>query len=569
MNQKFAITMASLITSIASTGALAAENPALRFARALDARRNAQDWKGRKEAELRVGKSLQEAGLDASAHRAFESLLSDDEAPAEIRMGALKQINLIERKLPSMTRPRESGVLPEGHADAATREWLFRQFQISLTRGSDVQTASRWAQLITPSDSPHARMARAWVLALSRKPAEAYKILSELIKTPTLPPDLATQINANRIIAARLAYALRRPDEGALWLRSVDKKSNLAPSSLEELTWALLEADAPGEAIGTALQLQKGLMLRAFVPEAPMVQAMALNEACHFPAAFKTIQDFRRKWEGPHRWLGEATSKPRALVPQLRDLLREKKNSHAEIPKIVGWELIRSPRFVSNETLRVEVEQTPGRFTRLRELARDTQLKLAEDILRSNEKLSRDIKAWRVKNPKGDLQPHILARLEALRANWKDYRALRKSTGPLARMAQHSRAWGPKIVADLTLSLEADLQRKMKRMQARLDDVMDNLGLMEIEILDGASRDLVWQNAHPDFALEIKQQLSSYDRGETWSWGRAWTQIDAESGENEEVWEDELGAHGVALADRCEQKDRYLSLKRRQLQASN
>jgi hypothetical protein len=569
MNHKLAITMASLITSITASVAHADDNPALRFARALDARRNAQDWKSRKEAELGVGKALKEAGLSATAHRAFEVLLADEEAPAEVRKGALKQINQIERELPSITHVRSAEILPEGRADAITREWLFRQFQLSLGRGSDLKAASNWASLITPADSPHARMARSWLLALSRKPAEAYKILTELLKLPSLPADLATQLNANRILAARLAYALRRPAEGALWLRAVDKKSNLAPSSLEELTWALLEADAPGEAIGTALQLQKGLMLRAFVPEAPMVQAMALNEACHFPAAFKTIQDFRRKWEGPHRWLGEATAKPRALVPQLRDLLREKKNSHAEIPKIVGWELIRSPRFVSNESLRVEIEQTPTRFNRLREQARSTQLKLAQDILRSNEKLSRDIKAWRLKNPEGDLPQQILSRLETLRSNWKDYRALRKSTGPLARMAQHSKAWGPRIVAELTVALEADLQRKMKRMQARLDDVMDNLGLMEIEILDGASRDIVWQNAHPDFAVEIKQQLSNYDRGETWSWGRAWTQIDAESGENEEVWEDELGAHGVALADRCEQKDRYLSLKRRNLQASN
>ena len=570
--------LASVLLQLGAPLAWGAESPALKFAKALDSRRNALDWDSRKKAELNLALALQEAGLHASAHRALQVILADSEAPREVRMSALEEINSIERKLPSLVQPKSAEVLPESKSEKqkneATLEWLFRQFQLALAKNKDLAEAQKWAALITPKDSPHARLAQSWMLAFQRKPAEAYPLLVEFLRRPGMPEDLQTHLNANRILAARLAYAIKRPAEGAQWLRAVDKKSNLAPTSLEELTWSLIQADAPGEAVGTALQLQKGLLLRAFVPEAAMVQAMALNEACHFPSALKTIERFKRKWEAPYQWIGKTLEKPKALIHVVRNLLKEKKGSDSTVPTMIGWELIRSPRFVSNESLRVELEQTPRRFEKLREQAREAQLKLAHEILAKNEKLSREIRNFRERKPDADLPLSVKHALEGLRDDWKTYRALRKATGPLAKMAQHSKSWGKTVIADLTIQLEGDLQRKLKRMHGRLEDVLDNLNLMEIEILDGASRDLVWQNAHPDFAVEIKKEIAkydpSYDRGATWSWGSASAQIDAsDDGENEEIWEDELGSHGVALADRCDQKDRYLALKRKRLQASN
>ncbi|MFN7685470.1 MAG: hypothetical protein ACK5QT_08680 [Oligoflexia bacterium] len=550
-----------------------ADSHALSFARAMELRRTAQEWNDRKQAELQIGQALEGAELGLSAYRAYYALLEDAEAPAEIRLQALKQINAIERRFPSLTQVKSPEILPTDALDDPSREWIFRQFQLALSQGTELSSAERWAKLIQPSDSQHALLARGWLLSIQRKPEKAYLLIVEFLrqaflKQDRLPADLRPHLNANLILAARLAYSLHRFADGARWLRMVDKKSNLSPTALEELTWALLEAEAPGEAIGTAIQLQKGLMLRAFTPEAPMVQAMALNEACHFPAAFKTIQQFRHRWEVPYRWLSEAIEKPRALVPLLRALLREKKLDPVILPQRVGWELIRSPRFVSNESLRMELEQVPGHFQSLREQARDHQLSLATQILEANAKLSLDITEFRKKSgPDAELRPALLARLQALRQHWKDYRALRKISGPLKRMTEHSKSWGRTLASGLTQILEADLQQKLKRIHARLDDVMENLSLMEIEILDGASRDLVWQNAHPDFAVEIRKELSKYDRGDTWSWGSARAQIDAEEAEKEEIWEDELGSGGVTLADRCEQKDRYLSLKRRKLQA--
>jgi hypothetical protein len=231
---------------------------------------------------------------------------------------------------------------------------------------------------------------------------------------------------------------------------------------------------------------------------------------------------------------------------------------------VLGWELIRSPRYVSNETLSRELEKSFGRFMSLREQTQREQVELAREILKSNERITGRIRELRRKNPEGELPQSLVAELKSMRESWKTYRALRRAAGPIKRMAEHSKGWTREFTARLGLELEADLQRKLKRMHARIEDVLDNLNLIEIEILDGASRDLVWQNAHPEFAEAARREMAKVETGNNWSWGSAWTQLNSDdSEENEEIWEDELGSHAVALNNRCEQKDRYMALRKR------
>jgi hypothetical protein len=131
-------------------------------------------------------------------------------------------------------------------------------------------------------------------------------------------------------------------------------------------------------------------------------------------------------------------------------------------------------------------------------------------------------------------------------------------------MAAFARKNSIEMNARLEKKLESELQRKLARMGGRIEDVVDNLALMEIEILDGASKDIVWQNTHPEMAEAVKQKLSqklaaAQNEAPTWNWGSAATQFDSDDwGENEEVWEDELGAHAVALNNLCQKKEKQL-----------
>jgi hypothetical protein len=292
-------------------------SPAIQFAQALDARKSALDWEGRKKAELQITHALQLAGLNTSAHRAYQALLEDMDAPTPVRQQALACSIEIEHKFPSLIHRRSVDFMAERPGLNAqrpeTQEWIFRQFQAALAQ--DRKSAQTWASMLVPAESPYAQMAKVWLLSSDKKPKQAYEILSKLLVRTQLPDALETHLNANRILAARLAFAIGKPKEATGWLKLVDHKSNLSPSSLEEMTWALLESDAPGQAVGAALQLQRGLMNRAFAPEAPMVLAMALNEACHFPAALKAIQRFKHRWEPIYTWMSHNLPGTHALLP--------------------------------------------------------------------------------------------------------------------------------------------------------------------------------------------------------------------------------------------------------------
>lgn len=543
------------ITAIPSADA--AESNALQFARALEDRKQALDWSSRKKAELELGNALLAAGAILPAHRACSALLSDPEAGQAVQIGALGCINRIEQKFPhlaSQVQPQADGSLVAtlDPKNPQVREWTFRQLEQAMARGAH---APAWAERL-PKDSYESRLAEIWLLSTQKKSEEGYRKMVELLSEREVPEALERHLNANRILAARMAFALDKYVEAANWLKKVDKRSNLSPTALEELTWALLEGNSSGGAAGTALQLQKGLLSRTFAPEAPMVLAMALNESCHYPAALKTVQRFKKKWESPSQWLEAETSHPQPLLPRVRLLMKGQKS----MPVTLGWELIRSPAYLSSEGLAVELKQMGPRLEKLRDEARSEQLKLAREILNLNERISREIREFRSKTNDGDLSPSILKRIAELRDSWKSYRALRRSTAPLKNMAGFARSNAINVSTSLEKKLESELRRRLGRMSGRLEDVVDNLALMEIEILDGASRDLVWRNSHPEAAETIRKRLAGLqNETPTWNWGSALTQLEADDwGENEEVWEDELGAHVVALSNRCIQREKQL-----------
>ncbi|NDG85479.1 MAG: hypothetical protein EBX52_10660, partial [Proteobacteria bacterium] len=73
----------------------------------------------------------------------------------------------------------------------------------------------------------------------------------------------------------------------------------------------------------------------------------------------------------------------------------------------------------------------------------------------------------------------------------------------------------------------------------------------EVEILNGASRDLVWKSVHPDFKeenLPKKSESPSRNPAGTWTWGR----LRHSELEHAELWEDELGALKADVRSVCE-----------------
>jgi hypothetical protein len=102
-------------------------------------------------------------------------------------------------------------------------------------------------------------------------------------------------------------------------------------------------------------------------------------------------------------------------------------------------------------------------------------------------------------------------------------------------------------------------------MHTQLQEIAENNQLIEIEIFQGASQDIIWQNAHPEYkkvAQDLNEDQKKEESAKVWDWGRAPAQ--SEDGEERvEIWEDELGSFKANLFDNCSNKDKYLALKRR------
>ncbi len=112
--------------------------------------------------------------------------------------------------------------------------------------------------------------------------------------------------------------------------------------------------------------------------------------------------------------------------------------------------------------------------------------------------------------------------------------------------------------------IETGLRQLNERMIHDLRAVVENADLVEAEIWDGASRDIVWQNAHPEYLQLVKSGKIRSDRrpaGEAkdvYDWGTSKSTLDGK----DEIWEDEVGTVMANLEDNCSDKEKYLKLRR-------
>ena len=112
-------------------------------------------------------------------------------------------------------------------------------------------------------------------------------------------------------------------------------------------------------------------------------------------------------------------------------------------------------------------------------------------------------------------------------------------------------------------SIQAITQTVLKlnrRMLTQLNEIAENNDLIEVEILNGASQDLIWQNAHPNFRQvteRMKSKSRSSESATVWNWGN--TRI--APGESNEIWEDEIGSLSADISDQCENREKYLQVQ--------
>ena len=161
----------------------------------------------------------------------------------------------------------------------------------------------------------------------------------------------------------------------------------------------------------------------------------------------------------------------------------------------------------------------------------------------------------------GDHLPSLLmADMLALKEMILHYRRLQQGAPVWHTILANYRKTVPATESKLLGAVNADLKARSQRMLSQLEEIAENIQLIEVEIYNGASQDIIWKNAHPDYqkvAASLTEEHHKEQAAKTWDWGRTPANMDDDGAE---VWEDELGSFSANLYDNCESKDRYLAL---------
>jgi hypothetical protein len=270
-----------------------------------------------------------------------------------------------------------------------------------------------------------------------------------------------------------------------------------------------------------------------------MVAAMALNEVCQYPDSLKAIQRIDQEYRPAYTWLSK-WSRAKGGRAELYPLAIAQLNGGPEaeaVPQKIAGQWLKSSAFTS---LQGEVNQLYSE----QELAE----KFAQSLTELREELADEFDEEDQQFQAGD------AKLQAAQQAWE-----------AAQNAFESQSSQRQI--DLVAQINRDLEARSLSMLRTLGEVAENSRMIKIEIYNGASHDMIFQNAHPKYkevAKKLDSELKAEKKkpaGQVWEWGSV-----KSSSSKVEIWEDELGAFKADVVDNCSNKNKYLAL-RKSLQA--
>jgi hypothetical protein len=372
------------------------------------------------------------------------------------------------------------------------------------------------------------------------------------------PKHLEKYLDFARLISGRANYSSGEYTKAAQDFNLVGKKSNELSAALVGLTWAYYQDQKYQDAVGAATSLRVGGMMHTFAPESPMVMAMALNEICQYPDALKAMDLFRRDYEQAYRWLSESNARDfyRLAIAYIKD------DRKAGVPHKVAAEWIRSPLFLARQDEVNLIIEERGILGKVGKEAVAEYHKMTLELLKFARGIRVALKEARAKAKPGDPVPtKILDDLKVLQKKVVHLNRFR-AAGPIWRAMMASTQKNVAVrEKDLIAAINSDLKNLNLRMKHLIDDVMENTQLVEVEIFNGASQDIVWQNAHPDYktvAADLDAKRKQEAAAKVWDWGNV-----AVSGDDGgEVWEDEVGAFKANIFDNCTSREKYLNIKK-------
>ncbi len=542
------------------------------FSEALALRKLAKSDRERAFSEYWMSRVLFSAGLVHLAEKGFSALLKSEviSDTAPFQLAALGCLSFIHRKY--------SGILID--ANLIPRIIELNSAISNLSSNSKILKSSIWeAAMYLALDGSHntpeildllngsgayENFSLAVLHISQSRYTEALKDLDSFFLNAKGNDLFKSFMDRAHLLYGRAAYALERYQDAVQHYQSIGMRSNERVHGLSELSWSFLMMQRYREAIGTAIGLQSGALKQTFAPEALMVMAMALNEMCRFPDAMSVIQSFRRNFKDSYFWLkNDSLSDPKLQVDHYHRAVDFAKGlASAQVPAPIASEWIRSSVFLANQEQINLIFKENGLANQLSQEGKNEQrlmlLKLLADVRKLNEKFKRVKINGR---PNEKLSEDLISQMNILKQELIHFQHM-KSAAPLWRkMLSAHMGRVLHIQRAAVAEINREINQLNQRMYAQLEEIAENNELIEVEIFNGASEDIIWQNAHPDFkeaAKKMKQTGSQAPAEKVWNWGKTQGGLDGRS----EIWEDEIGSLAADIYDNCESKDKYLAVEK-------
>ncbi len=494
-------------------------------------------------AEYWVARVLFDLKLDPLAHQALASVFENSENK-DLKKAAFSCLARIQMRSPDWRAPSVQNLkgltFTEEDSDILFEPLLGKESKLSETLSPGHKGFIDGVRALSQKDYPEAIVS-----------FQAYFKYLELHSSPVL----LKYVDQGHLFLGRALYSVAKFTESANEFQKVKKTSNHQIEALSNLSWAYLLNEKYDDAIGVSLQLRSGNLKNAFAPEPVMVAAMALNELCNYPDSIRMIQAFIKDYQSSFEWLNQNKGESNLYALTVNTLKHQ-----STVPVKLSSEWIRSPDFLTRQTEMNSLIETPKTMNNIQKNASLEQSRLTKEFLTQAAAFIKDYRIAKLRlKPGEELDSDYSARYQVLKKNLRKLSHFYKASKVFKAMAQVYQRKVPSMKQELVKRVNHDLGEKNKKMLGLLYKVKDNVDLIEVEIYNGASQDLVWKDAHPGFeksAQALEDQKTGPDNSQTWNWGR----FLASNIENAEVWEDELGALKADVVNQCNQKEKFLKV---------
>ncbi|MBI2711617.1 MAG: hypothetical protein HYX41_01970 [Bdellovibrio sp.] len=552
------------------------------FSQALALRRLAANSHERIFSEYWVSRVLMASGMVHLAEGGFKSILQEDPSSKSIpfQIASLSCLNMIKRKtgvlnadanLVSLLSPLKSYADPLGVPEVLAPIWE-TAFHL-VAAGSEFQNPEVFQALKGSGayESLALGIFYSQQAISGHSPTESYTLVVQNLQNyfshKSLPEALAVMRDQALLLMGRAWYSMGAYDKAILSYKKIGIRSNEWVHGLSELAWSYLMAGYYREAIGVGVGIQSGALKRTFSPETVMVMAMALNEMCYFPESLKMVNKFKKDYTSAYLWLKQEGLNTKKGLPSAgyKQVISYAKNTPVtaqdQIPGRVASEWIRSPIFLTEQdqiNLTIREKATSSTLT---EQAIREQGHLAREIAKELRELRNKFMAAKIRLKQDEQLPvEIQKRIQNVRLNLERYARIRNAAPTWRLMLANFESRAQTIAHHSAQKISTLITQLNERMLGQLEDIAENHELLEVEIFNGASDDIIWQNAHPDFKKVVSKMKASKNEPsaeKVWDWGSSLGGLDGRG----EIWEDEVGSLSANLHDNCESKDKYLAIK--------